>query len=164
MEKLVKKYTGQDKPSELSVVTKAKDLAEYVLRVTEKSPKKFRFTFVTRLHNLCFDILTDIFYANNVYVAGDRAEALLAERRKYQQHAKVSVKLLAYISDMAQDSKAITFHQYEVICRMTSDELKLLNAWIKSDKRRFAQASSLISAESGEVVKSLNADLPTEQV
>lgn len=30
--------------SELGVITKAKDLCSYVMMVTQKSPKKFRFT------------------------------------------------------------------------------------------------------------------------
>lgn len=34
------------KKSDLYVMTTAKDLAKYILTVTEKSPKKFRFTLV----------------------------------------------------------------------------------------------------------------------
>ncbi len=160
---MVRQYTGNDKPSELSVVTKARDLADYVLQATEKTPKKFRFSFVTRLHNLCFDVISDIFHANSVYVAGPEAESLLRERRKRQQRAKVNVKLIAYIADMARRNGALTFKQYEVICRLTTDELKLLGAWIKSDKKRFAKNMSLTSAESGEVAEQLVAALPTEQ-
>ena len=37
--------------SELAVVTKAKDLCSYVMTVTQKSPKHFRFTFVSRLQD-----------------------------------------------------------------------------------------------------------------
>ena len=35
------------KQSELTVITKAKDLCSYVMTVTQKSPKQFRFTFVS---------------------------------------------------------------------------------------------------------------------
>lgn len=34
------------KRSDLSVITKAKDLSSYILTITDKSPKKFRFTLV----------------------------------------------------------------------------------------------------------------------
>ena len=37
--------------NELAVITKAKDLCDYVLTVTDRSPKKFRFTLVIRLQN-----------------------------------------------------------------------------------------------------------------
>lgn len=35
--------------SELAVIAKAKDLADYVFGATRKSPKAFRFTFVLRM-------------------------------------------------------------------------------------------------------------------
>ena len=43
--------------SELTVITKAKDLCSYIITITQKSPKQFRFTFVTRLQNL-FPLIT----------------------------------------------------------------------------------------------------------
>lgn len=47
------------KQSELTVITKAKDLCSYVIKVTQKSPKQFRFTFVSRLQNLREDQIAD---------------------------------------------------------------------------------------------------------
>lgn len=44
------------KQSELTVITKAKDLCAYVMTVTQKSPKQFRFTFVNRLQNLAYKL------------------------------------------------------------------------------------------------------------
>ena len=38
--------------SELSMITRAKDLCTYIMTVTQKSPKQFRYTFVSRLQNL----------------------------------------------------------------------------------------------------------------
>ena len=35
--------------SELAVITKAKDLCSYVMTVTDKSPKRFRFTLAAKL-------------------------------------------------------------------------------------------------------------------
>lgn len=163
MKRAVKTYTGKDKPAEISVVTKAKELTEYVLQVTEKTPKKYRFTFVTRLHNICFDIVSDIFYANSVYVAGANSESLLCERRRYQQRAKTNTRLLAYIADIAQKCGALTFHQFEVISRLTTDELKLLGAWIKSDRERFLKNRSLVNTEPGKMAECAAADLSTEQ-
>ena len=42
--------------SELMVITKAKGLCGYVLTVTEKSPKRFRFTLVSQMQKLALDI------------------------------------------------------------------------------------------------------------
>ncbi len=46
----------EQRQNELSVIMKAKDMSAYVLGVTRKSPKQFRFTFVSRMQNLCLDV------------------------------------------------------------------------------------------------------------
>lgn len=43
------------KKDDLYVMTVVKDLTKYIITVTEKSPKKFRFTLVTRLQNKALD-------------------------------------------------------------------------------------------------------------
>lgn len=55
------------KQSELTVITKAKDLCSYVMTVTQKSPKQFRFTFVSRLQNLALSAIENLFRANDVF-------------------------------------------------------------------------------------------------
>ena len=42
----------EKKLSELLVITRARDLCSYIMQVTQKSPKHFRYTFVSRLQNL----------------------------------------------------------------------------------------------------------------
>ena len=48
------------KSNQLIVITKAKELCSYVMTVTQKSPKHFRFTFVTRMQNLSLDVIENI--------------------------------------------------------------------------------------------------------
>ena len=43
--------------SELTVITRAKDLCSYIMAVTQKSPRQFRFTFTSRLQNLSLDVI-----------------------------------------------------------------------------------------------------------
>ena len=59
------------KKSELYVITKAKELAKYVIVVTERSPKKYRFTLVVRLQNYCLDIMEHLLLANMLPVSQD---------------------------------------------------------------------------------------------
>ena len=59
---------AEGKKSELTVVTKAKDLCAYVMTVTQKSPNQFRFTFTSRLQNLALDVIECIYRANEVYI------------------------------------------------------------------------------------------------
>jgi len=37
------------KQSELTIIMKAKDLCKYIMTITQKCPKQFRFTYVSRL-------------------------------------------------------------------------------------------------------------------
>ena len=54
------------KQSELTVITKAKELCSYVLTISNKSPKKFRFTLSSRLQNYSISIVEQLLYANEV--------------------------------------------------------------------------------------------------
>lgn len=60
------------KKSELYVITKAKELAKYMIVVTERSPKKYRFTLVVRLQNYCLDIMEHLLLANMLPVSQNR--------------------------------------------------------------------------------------------
>ena len=47
--------------SELSVIVKAKDLCGYIMTVTQRSPKQFRFTYVSRLQNAALTTIELLF-------------------------------------------------------------------------------------------------------
>ena len=55
--------------SELTVIVKAKDLASYIITVTDKSPKRFRFTLVSKLQGYALNALENLYRAHEVYVA-----------------------------------------------------------------------------------------------
>ena len=88
---------SEKNPSELIVITKARELCSYVMTVTQKSPKHFRFTFVTRMQNLSLDVIENLYRANDTFVSGRDREAI-KQRLDYQHKAITSLKLLAYIS------------------------------------------------------------------
>ena len=68
----------EKKQSELTVIMKAKDLCSYIMTVTQKSPKHFRFTFVTRLQNFSLDIIEHIYRANSVFIRNSDVVATVA--------------------------------------------------------------------------------------
>ena len=122
--------------SELRVVTAAKNLCSYVLTVTNKSPKSFRFTLVSRLQNLSLDIVENIYKANEVFVQSKDAQHM--QKRLNSQHsALTNVKILAYISLLAREQGCILPKQYEQISKLVHDCQYLIGAWIKSDRTRF---------------------------
>lgn len=93
---------------ELTVVTYAKDLCQYVMIITEKSPRQFRFTFTTRLQNLAMDVVEYIYLANDICVSGVNASQYAERRRNLQRGAMTKARLLMYIAQLALEQKAIT--------------------------------------------------------
>jgi uncharacterized protein YacL (UPF0231 family) len=65
----------EQKESELVVITKTKDLCAYVMEVTQKSPKQFRFSYVGRMQNLVLDSMENIIRANELLVGGKHGTA-----------------------------------------------------------------------------------------
>ena len=92
--------------NELTIVTKAKELCSYIVTITQKSPKQFRFTFVSRLQNLSLDAIEKIYFANEVFIS--KTNDISAEKRlSLQHHALTLFKLIAYISELAMKEKCI---------------------------------------------------------
>lgn len=124
--------------SELTVVMKAKDLCTYVMTITQKSPKQFRFTFVSRMQNLSLNIIENIYRANDTFVTtGSDRKAQYEKRLDYQHNAITELKLLSYFASVAVEQNCILPRQFEQIAKQTTDCQNLLGAWINSDKRRF---------------------------
>ena len=125
----------EHKQSELTVITKAKDLCSYVMTVTQKSPKQFRFTFTSRLQNLSLDVIEALYRANDTFVMKENASAR-EKRLEFQHQGLTDLKLLAYFSLLAREQNCILPKQYEQISRQSTDCQNLLGAWINSDRRR----------------------------
>ena len=123
--------------SELSVVTKAKDLCNYLITVTEKSPKKFRFVFVNRMQNLALDIIENIYMANDMKLSKD-SKSTYKLRFSYQHIALTKLRILSYVSLIAMEQKCILFKQYEMISKLSADCQNMIGAWILSDRKRMS--------------------------
>ena len=120
--------------NDLVVITVAKKLCAYVIAVTEKSPKKFRGVFVNRMQNYCLDTIEYLLEAN--FVRMDSATNK-AKREHYQKEAIVKLKLLGYISMVAESSGCILTKQYKQISMQLAETINLIVAWKKSDDERW---------------------------
>lgn len=123
--------------SELLVIVKAKDLGNYIFTVTDKSPKKFRFSLISRLQNLALSVIENLYRANMVFVKDSKAIDKIEVRKKYQREAYVDLKLLNYIALMAKEQGGILAKQYEQISIRSTEVIRLLLAWSKSDQNRY---------------------------
>lgn len=125
--------------NELSVITKAKDLGNYIFVITDKSPKKFRFTLVSRMQNLALDVIENLYQANAVFVRNTNDMNRIERRKFFQKEAYVKLKLLGYIALMAREQQCILPKQFNQIGLMTTETNSLLIAWINSDRKRYGR-------------------------
>lgn len=123
--------------SELLVIVKAKDLGNYIFTVTDKSPKKFRFSLISRLQNLALSMIENLYRANMVFIKDSKAVDKIEVRKKYQREAYVDLKLLGYMALMAKEQGGILAKQYEQISIRSTEVIRLLLAWSRSDQNRY---------------------------
>lgn len=119
--------------SELSVITAAKNLSTYVFIVTNKSPKIFRFSLVSRLQNFSLNIIEKLYRANEVFVK-NKAPDTIQKRLNFQYSALTDIKLLSYMAFLAKEQGCILPKQFEQVSKLTFDCQNLLGAWIKRTK------------------------------
>lgn len=122
--------------SELAVITKAKDLCNYVLTVTDKSPKKYRFTLVIRLQNYSLDALENVITANEVFIK-ETGTSEAEKRLELQAKAMTDLKMLGFLSELAMEKQCILPKQFEQITGKISETQRLLAGWMNSDRKRY---------------------------
>ena len=120
--------------NDLMVITVVKKLGAYIITVTEKSPAKFRGVFVNRMQNMCLDALEQLLRANFTRMDSDSNKKL---REEYQKEAIIKLKMLGYISLIAENSKCILNRQYKQISLQIGEAINLIVAWKKSDDDRW---------------------------
>lgn len=137
--KKIRKYKIKDdmeKESELGIIIKSRKLIEYIFTITEKSPKKFRFTITSHLQNEALNIMEYLIRANEIYVK-DKAQTENYRRRlNYQQEAMIELKILGYMAMIAREQECILPKQQEQIAKQLSECRRMLWAWMVSDKKR----------------------------
>lgn len=117
------------KKSELSIITEAKKLVTYILTITEKSDKKYRHTFVRKLHEISIEIVELLIYANYTEITDSK-------RKEYQKQAFVKLKVLDYYANTANEVNCILAKQYEFIAKSIYACENLLRGWVASDEKR----------------------------
>ncbi|MCI6821264.1 MAG: four helix bundle protein [Clostridiales bacterium] len=115
---------------------KSNELGEYIFQITDNAPKKFRFTFATRMQNIMLDITESLYKANYINLSYQNTDTFRKVRRSYQEKARLSIDMLCYISQIARKQQCILPKHYEQISLRAVELKKMLNGWIRSDMKR----------------------------
>lgn len=122
--------------SELIVITKAKDFVKYVVQASGKIPKQYRFSFATKIQNLCMDLIEYLLRANEIVVKAKDHKDFEA-RQEFQTKALTNVKLIEYFVTLAVEEGAMLLKQFNNIAKLGTEVGVLISKWRDSDKRRF---------------------------
>lgn len=124
------------KESELAVITRAKELCQYIMVVTDKSPKKFRFTLVSRLQNYSLSVIENLYRANDIYLVEGNADPNRRRRIMFQREAMIALRMIGYFAVMAREQQCILPRQQSQIAKLLVETQRILYAWVKSDEKR----------------------------
>lgn len=120
--------------NDLMVITVVKKLGAYIIAITEKSPAKYRGVFINRMQNMCLETLEILLQANFVRIDSEQHKQ---EREEYQKDAIIKLKMLGYISMVAENANCILMRQYKQISLQIGEAINLIAAWKKSDDDRW---------------------------
>lgn len=120
--------------NDLMVITVVKKLGAYIIAITEKSPSKFRGVFVNRMQNISLEILELLLQANFIRINNEENKK---KREEYQKDAIIKLKMLGYISMLAENSGCILSRQFKQISFQIGESINLIAAWKKSDDERW---------------------------
>ena len=121
--------------SELQVITFAKNLCSYVMTITQKSPKQFRFSLIGCMQGYVLDIVEELYYANDIYVT-PASRSGWVQRQAHQRKAMATLKLLSWVAQVSMEQGAIQPKQFQQISEQCWNTQNLLGAWIISDQKR----------------------------
>ena len=120
--------------NDLIVITVVKKLGAYIIAVTEKSSAKYRCVFVNRMQNLALEVLELLLQANFIRIDSENNKR---KREEYQKDAIVKLKMLGYISMVAENSNCILKKQFKQISIQIGEAINLIALWKKSDDSRW---------------------------
>jgi len=115
--------------SELYVLTASKRLVSYLVDIAEKSPKKFRYTHIAKIHEYAYNLIDNLTRANETKVGNPK-------RREYQNESIHIIKMINYLSNLGKEMKCYTSHQTEHLSSLLADCYNALIKWIESDDKR----------------------------
>ena len=120
--------------NDLIVITVVKKLGAYIIAVTEKSSAKYRGVFVNRMQNLALEVLELLLQANFIRIDSKNNKR---KREEYQKDVIVKLKMLGYISMVAENSNCILKKQFKQISIQIGEAINLIASWKKSDDSRW---------------------------
>ncbi len=112
------------KNRELPVFVKWMDFLEWLLPVTERFPKRVRFTFSDRINHLSLDVVEDL------------VEACYArDKRSILQRANLRLEKIRVLLRLSNRMQYLDYRRYEFAMKGINEVGKMLGGWLKQQKK-----------------------------
>lgn len=125
----------------LVVITKARDLAEYTLKIcaNEKTfPKRYRWCLTSKIVESAMNINNGVNMANSVFVRDDTDYIL---RKRYQTQALAETYALLSMVDIAYRTYSLETARVEHWTRLIYDVQNLIRNWCKAEIEKHDKAA-----------------------
>lgn len=123
--------------SKFNIMNRAEKIVDYVLTITEKSPKKLRLDIVPEMRKKALDIVEDVVRANFLAVTGEGATPeTRSERLAFQEHCLATIRVLEAFAEIANSHSYITEDQLCYLTKLTQELFDMIKKWQEGDKAR----------------------------
>jgi hypothetical protein len=112
------------KDEDLPIFVVWMDFIKWLLPVTEKFPKRVRFSFADRMDNLALDVVEDL------------VEARYArDKRALLKRANLRLEKLRVLMRLSHDLRYMSYKAYEHALRSINEAGRMLGGWMKEQER-----------------------------
>ncbi|MGX6962785.1 four helix bundle protein [Vagococcus xieshaowenii] len=119
---------------EFYVAASAKALARLIFRVTQSSPKHFRFSLVGKMQTLTLGVVEGIYQANELPLEKETFHT----RQTYQRQVMTDLKLLGFMVELGFETGCLLQKDYLSLVEPLESCRKLVYRWLTSDQKRIS--------------------------
>ena len=105
---------------DLPIFVKWLDVLRWLLPVTERFPKRVRFTFSDRIVQLALDLVEDLVEAR-----------YSRDKRMILQRANLRLEKLRVLLRLSYELRYLDYKRYETVCRDINEVGKMLGGWLR---------------------------------
>jgi hypothetical protein len=112
------------KDEDLPIFVVWMDFIKWLLPVTEKFPKRVRFSFADRMDNLALDVVEDLVESRYT-----------RDKRSLLKRANLRLEKLRVLMRLSHDLHYVSYKAYEHALRSINEAGRMLGGWMKEQER-----------------------------
>jgi len=118
-----KQQQAGDKNKDLPVFVKWLDFLEWLLPVTERFPKRVRFTFSNRINQLALDVVEDLIEARYT-----------REKQAHLRRANLRLEKIRVLLRLSHRLRFLDYKRYEYAMKHINEVGKMLGGWLRQQQ------------------------------